>query len=27
VTSPFPPGATRKEEVAADADGDPFAGL
>ena len=27
VTFPFPPWATRKEEVAADADGDPFAGL
>jgi hypothetical protein len=27
VTFPFPPWATRKEEVATDADGDPFAGL
>ena len=27
VTFPFPPWATRKEEVAGDADGDPFAGL
>ena len=27
ITFPFPPWATRKEEVATDADGDPFAGL
>ena len=27
ITFPFPPWATRKEEVAGDADGDPFAGL
>jgi DNA helicase HerA-like ATPase len=27
VTFPFPPWATRKEEVATEADGDPFAGL
>ena len=27
VTFPFPPWATRKEEVAADAEGDPFEGL
>ena len=27
VTFPFPPWATRKEEVATDADGDPFEGL